>query len=1115
MALPPKYPLLTLMQLEAKHVAELNKILTMSVNRLDKDIKALGKAGANPITIMQARATKASLESFIGQTFDNMEQVIALGMKEAAAAASGVVSAYEAQLLGMVMSPEAVANLAKSEAQRAAQGIEAALKRVQGSSYVPLSTAVYNTKQMTLGWVEKRITQGLASGWSAAKLAGELKDMINPNVKGGVSYAAMRTARTEINNSFHASSAERYLNSPIVTEVDWNLSSSHPEGDECDTFADESPYPKQSVPRKPHPQCYCFITPALPEPAKFIDNLFKGKYGSPPTAAETAKVATKAAGQAGTSATKQAAQNAIHNAIKHDPAPTKKSLVNQLNINPDYESFIADPQALQKIVNAMDDTDKKWFQGLSAQAKKDVLSTTDDFVEDSIYYIKQTSGSASDEIFDLDALFNKLDDVVEPPVWTNHSIAEHYGLDPKVTNSLSDISKLTPDQMDAQLKKFTSEQLADIKSMDVYDQGYYIKTGTTPTKDSYLKPTTPTKAPDMHSLAAELDIPEQWLWDSGATPHQIVYFFKGLDGKSATINAFKTLPNESKELFLQSAKTMDMGKIKDYSGWLQKNGFLNKADDIVPKTTFLDLEDITGIPSYVLESVDETADDIMATIKMMEADPKKYDFWEDALEDADAEKIVDILKYQHKLTKKPIIDPDTIPAPKVPDLPPKPVSVNDTYQNLVDQYPEVNWKPELLKKTGATPQQISDYMEANYDHLSELKWPSQKKHFEKLATKTDNASTYEAKVAFQNAETALPAPKPPLTSDGEILAKWQGKVQPPKPIEPKPPTGDDADLKEFIKLSKAKFKAFADSTGNAKNDLTKSNNWNKFVSFQDNGTLSLLDELKAEKYIDDDLYQLAKRGYDKKVNPNPADAAKFKSAMADYGKAREQFEKELVEWRAANGITSTAKGVWEGALVHNSDAAGVAWANKNLSLASGEKRAAIKKYSGSSYGQWNAALRANASGDSLPGGEWASWTSKADKGMAPIPEDVVVRRGTGWNEFVIGGDRKGMIPPPPPSELIGSIQTQHGYTSTSVGSSSAFGGQVNMRIRVPQGHPAAWVDPYSSHQGERELLLSRSTNYYIHDVYQENNRWYIDAEVIPVGEDASTWTPVASPNRPK
>lgn len=728
MAIPPKTPLLVQLSVEGQHAAQVRKVLTMSANRLDKDIKKLGKSG-NPITRMQMEAQRASIHAMLEQDFADIHKAVAQGKIAAAKAASGVVSQYENQLLKTVMSQQAMQNLAISEAKRAAGGLDALMKRVSGTSHIPLSKQVYKTQQMTLGWVDARINQALVSGWSAAKLAAEVKGMIDPNVKGGVSYAANRLARTEINNSFHASSAERYANSVIVEGVDWNLSTSHPEGDECDTMADDSPYKKNEVPKKPHPHCYCFITPALPSEEEFLNKLFDGDYDEGQTFVEV---------------------------MKADPSPT----------------------------------------------------------------------------------FNTL--------------AKRY----KIKGSVLESSGATPTQLQDLLKTMAPKDVTALKKLPPHAQQHY--------------------------------------WDKAA-------------GKTAA-----------------------------------------KTAQAAAKAT----------------------------------------------------------------------------APK----------------------------------TQAAAQKV------------------------------------EAKIQ-------------------DAKGDWLNKAAPVKPKPPvKPPTVGDKAFDEWEKKVAQRFADFAKANGNAKTDITKSLNYPQIKLVRESN-MNALDSLKANHYIDDALYAEAKLAMKESAKMLPKDATAFKKALATHAKETAQFDADLVEWRSVNGIVSNAKGM-DGAIIHKTNAEGVKWANANMKIApDGPERRAAYQYSGSSYSSWNADLRAKASLD-LPDGKFKTSTANLDAAMAPLPEDVILHRGTNWDEFEIGGKRNNrQIPPPPPTDLIGSVQTNHGYTSTSVGNSSAFTGGMKMRIRVPSGHNVTWVDPYSAHKGEREVLMSRSTSMYVHDVYKEGNRWIMDVEVVPIGQDASVWTPMPGSHR--
>lgn len=277
MAIPRRYPLLVEMALEQAQANYARAILAESAARIAKELARLGNSG-NPLTRMQLEAQRAAITAMLTEDFKNIGESIKDGKPKAATAASRVVSRYENELLAIVIDKDAMRRLATAEARRTVNGLEAAIKRMEGTSYRKLSDQVYDTTKLATGWVDDAINRALVSGWDAKRLAKEIVPSISPNVPGGVSYAANRLARTEINNAFHAASWDRMNRSPIVDMVDWNLSSSHPEGDICDSLKADGPYEKNKVPSKPHPNCYCFITPVLPTEEQFINNLLAGKY---------------------------------------------------------------------------------------------------------------------------------------------------------------------------------------------------------------------------------------------------------------------------------------------------------------------------------------------------------------------------------------------------------------------------------------------------------------------------------------------------------------------------------------------------------------------------------------------------------------------------------------------------------------------------------------------------------------------------------------------------------------------------------------------------------------------------------------------------------------------
>lgn len=373
------------------------------------------------------------------------------------------------------------------------------------------------------------------------------------------------------------------------------------------------------------------------------------------------------------------------------------------------------------------------------------------------------------------------------------------------------------------------------------------------------------------------------------------------------------------------------------------------------------------------------------------------------------------------------------------------------------------------------------------------------------------AASSEAQKAAQEAaqEAAKEAAK---------IKKWKGKPAPVKPVEPKPAaTLGPAAFDQFLADSKKRFADFAAKTGNPKNDLTLSLNWSYFQKVVNSHDKAALSYLKSNNYIDSKLEADALAAMKLADAPIPGAAEAYKKALRSYKGSLTRYKRYVEEWREVNGITSTAAGM-DGATVFQSTSEAVDWANKQFPMPpNGAPKNALKLYTGGSYREWNTALRRHADGSTLPPGQWETHTKNADKGFVPAPEDFIVTRGSGWDEFATpDGKRSYSIPPPPPEDLIGTVQTQHGYTSTAMSgarANSTFGGSVQIKIRVPQGHPVAWVDPYSNFKGENELLLGRSTSLYIHNVYKSSTGHHhvIEAEVIPQGVDPATFAASATP----
>lgn len=152
---------------------------------------------------------------------------------------------------------------------------------------IDLSPRVYKNKELSSGRIAQIANRGVALNKSAREIARDVRGFIDPNVRGGVSYAAFRLGRTELNNAFHTTSRRAYAEQPWVAGVKWNLSKSHPRKDECNEYAEEDRhgigsgvFKRGAVPGKPHPQCLCYITPITVDQESFLDNLMSGDYDS-------------------------------------------------------------------------------------------------------------------------------------------------------------------------------------------------------------------------------------------------------------------------------------------------------------------------------------------------------------------------------------------------------------------------------------------------------------------------------------------------------------------------------------------------------------------------------------------------------------------------------------------------------------------------------------------------------------------------------------------------------------------------------------------------------------------------------------------------------------------
>lgn len=259
---------------------ELQRILERTARDIRARINSLGTGIGAQVRKSQLNLVLAEIRK-VQQTMwaDSITGAVQRGRQAAANAAEDAVETLN-RVLYSALPEEVAAALSDGLGLTARAGIESDMARVPRQ----LSTRVFRNSALANGFVENAIRSGIISGLSARELAATVYKYISPTVPGGQSYAAMRLARTEINNAFHEqqiAAADR----PGVLGVKWNLSGSHPRPDICNEYASRDSFgqgkgvfPKDGVPGKPHPQCFCYLSYVTMTPKQFANAMSRGDF---------------------------------------------------------------------------------------------------------------------------------------------------------------------------------------------------------------------------------------------------------------------------------------------------------------------------------------------------------------------------------------------------------------------------------------------------------------------------------------------------------------------------------------------------------------------------------------------------------------------------------------------------------------------------------------------------------------------------------------------------------------------------------------------------------------------------------------------------------------------
>lgn len=278
-------PLISYLRVQQDHDREMLRILRASNTKINAELKRLAARSGVGAAVRrdQLALSQQAINREMATLWQRVGDHTAAGRANAAAAAVRSTTGLNA-LRGVLPAADLDYMLRSAEAT-ARRGI-ATLEARLGLSQIPLAQSVYKNQALSTGKVDDIVNAALARGASARELADDVRKYIRPDVKGGVSYAAMRLGRTELNNAFHAQQVQTGISEPWTTGLLWNLSGSHPRPDECNEYADSvhylggraGVYKPEEVPAKPHPNCLCFTTPEVDDRETFIKNFEAGHY---------------------------------------------------------------------------------------------------------------------------------------------------------------------------------------------------------------------------------------------------------------------------------------------------------------------------------------------------------------------------------------------------------------------------------------------------------------------------------------------------------------------------------------------------------------------------------------------------------------------------------------------------------------------------------------------------------------------------------------------------------------------------------------------------------------------------------------------------------------------
>lgn len=269
---------------QAKHDTKTRTALIRAALDAETEISALAQKStfSSGVRSAQLRIVMQIVKEILNDFFKTDLKLITAGSKQSARAAVTAFGETDKALLRQAFSASGISPESFIQGQfiQAELSVANLVSRLEKSNQ-PLSARVYRTRRLANTWVQREVNSAIVRNASAKEIAIRVRKSIRPNTSGGVSYAALRLGRTELNNAFHATSVALAQDRPWVEGMVWHTSQTHEttQGivEICDRYADQL-FEVNNVPKKPHPQCRCFVTPQVEPLEVFTRNLTAGTY---------------------------------------------------------------------------------------------------------------------------------------------------------------------------------------------------------------------------------------------------------------------------------------------------------------------------------------------------------------------------------------------------------------------------------------------------------------------------------------------------------------------------------------------------------------------------------------------------------------------------------------------------------------------------------------------------------------------------------------------------------------------------------------------------------------------------------------------------------------------